>query len=1120
MMRRRTIQWVMVGALASLTSLVIIVCLSSGIPVLLEGRLEPEVYLLLTAFALALSVPLVYTELSLAHAIGMTAFLSLDERFYPAMTLALALGGIVGGIARVYRNRGREHRGANIRTVIYLTAQVTLSFYVAARTYVAFPGAMLPIPTPTSENWLALFVPLLVYTLLYLTVYFAIFTLQQYAESRNWRVLARESGLTIIVLLLLPVPFTFIAADVARANESFIFFTITITGTALAIFAFYVLSVVAQKQRRQLAEMQTLAAATDAVRGSLNLDGLLRTLYLQISQALQIDDFAVALRDEDTQQVRYPLVVQNGSTQTASQPPLDAVLIQQVIQTGQSLLVSDTIATPFTTSLPEHVTAWLGVPLLAGSTPSGALSVFSQDNRRHFTPDDVRLLTIIAGSASIAIENARLYTRNSLRAEQLSTLNQVARLLTGTLSPQEVLDTIVSSASTVSDAQGVAVYLLVVYDTKSVLHLVGSAGLSNTFTLAHPEPFMLAQIATGQQLMPLIIPDIGQDERTLPLRSLFATENIQALIELPLVIGDTYFGVVSLFFDRVQPALHENVDLLQAYATQAAQAIKNARAYDITDKALEQRVEQLYALAALGRVLNATLETKQVYDMMLNYALDSTRATRGAVVLKQDSGLWVAAQQHYPPETLNDPSLLEQGISGRVLQTGQPVHVDDVRTETGYLPLVPRTRSLLVVPMLKSRDVLGLILLESDEMAAFSESDTQFVAQMAYQAVVAADNTRLFQSVRETRDNLQEILNTMEEGLILIDASLKIALANPRVDLPGFQPEQLIGRSVRDLLLDETLAFAPRTGFQTPESVRRLLEQIQQPGEWHAYSPHNYEISDEQGRMRYVQRQIFPLRDDRDHIIGALLVFYDRTDERELARAQENVTQMLVHDLRSPLTAVTTSLRLLQQLVPADSDYKPIVEKTTEVSRRAIRKVLMRVDSLLDVAKMESGDIYLDRQPVDALTIIETVRTELMPLANEMHVTMRTDLAPDLPLLHVDADKVERMLLNLVDNALKYTPENGTITIRAQMDGDAGWMQLAVADEGPGIPDDYKQRLFDRFVQVSGRQGTRRGVGLGLAFCQLVTKSHGGRIWIEDNLPQGTVFLATLPVIAVSQVVE
>lgn len=1116
-MRRRTIQWVIVGALAGLTLLVIAVCIPAGIPVLAEGRLEPEVYLLLTAFAVALSVPLAYTELSLAHAIGMTAFLSLEERLYPAMTLAIALGGILGGLARMYRRHGRESRLSYLRMIVYLTAQVTLSYYVAARIYVALPGAVLPLATPTSENWLILLLPLLIYILLYMTVYFAIFTLQQYAESRNWRILAQESGLTIVVLLLLPVPFAFIAADVARADESFIFFTITATGTALAIFAFYMLSIIAQKQRQQLAEMQTLSVATAAIRGSLNLDSLLKTLYLQIGKALQIDHFTVALRDDEHSLIRYELVVQQGRTQPAGQTPVDAPLIQQVLQTGRPLLLEDTTASPFGTSLPESVTSWLGVPLLAGTQTLGAMAIFSQDNRRHFTPDDVRLLNIIAASASIAIENARLYTRNALRAEQLATLNQVSRLLTGTLSPQEVLDTIVSSASTVSDAQGVAVYLIAEYETKSTLRLVRSAGLSEHFASAAPAPFTTEQMVIGQRVSPLLIRDVQQDERTLSLRPLLNAENIQALAELPLAIGDTKFGVVALYFHRVQPALHEQADLLQAYATQAAQAIKNARAYDTTDKALEQRVEQLYALAALGRVLNATLETAQVYEVMLNYALDSTRATRGAVVLKNGAELRVAAQKHYPPEALQDPSLLEQGIPGRVLQSGQPVHVDDVRTDTGYLPLVPRTRSLLVVPVLKAREVLGLILLESDDIAAFTEGDTQFVSQMAYQAVVAADNTRLFQHVRETRDNLQEILNTMEEGLILIDASLKIALANERVDLPGFQSDDLIGRAVRDLLTDEKLAFATRTGFNTPDNVRRLLEQIQHPGEWHAYPPHNYEISDEHGRTRYIQRQIFPLRDEREHIIGALLVFYDRTDERELARAQETVTQMLVHDLRSPLSAVTTSLRLLQQLVPADSDYKAIVEKTTEVSRRAIRKVLMRVDSLLDVAKMESGDIYLDRQPVDVLTLIDAVHTELMPLANEMHVTMVIDLMPDLPMLNVDADKVERMLLNLVDNALKYTPEDSTITIRARMDGDAGWIQLSVSDEGPGVPDEYKSRLFDRFVQITGRQGTRRGVGLGLAFCQLVAKSHGGRIWIEDNHPKGTIFIATLPVVIVNE---
>jgi len=220
-----------------------------------------------------------------------------------------------------------------------------------------------------------------------------------------------------------------------------------------------------------------------------------------------------------------------------------------------------------------------------------------------------------------------------------------------------------------------------------------------------------------------------------------------------------------------------------------------------------------------------------------------------------------------------------------------------------------------------------------------------------------------------------------------------------------------------------------------------------------------------------------------------------------------------VHDLRSPLTAVTTSMRLLQELVPPDSDFRPLVQKTTDASRRALRKVLHRVDSLLDIAKIESGNLYLAREPIELNTLIENVITELQPLAVEIDVKFETDLPSDLPLLNADGDKVERMLLNLLDNALKYSPYETNIYVCARLDpGNPALMRIDVMDEGPGIPNEYKIRLFDRFVQVEGHNTVRRGVGLGLAFCKLVAEAHGGSIWIEDNMPRGTRFVFTLPI--------
>jgi len=437
--------------------------------------------------------------------------------------------------------------------------------------------------------------------------------------------------------------------------------------------------------------------------------------------------------------------------------------------------------------------------------------------------------------------------------------------------------------------------------------------------------------------------------------------------------------------------------------------------------------------------------------------------------------------------------------------------VSDTRSETGYLPLVAQTRSSLVAPLLKRQDVLGLILLEHDQPNAFSESDAHFVMQIANQAVIAVDNTLLFHAIREARDKMQVILNATDEAIVLLDENGSIALANPRVDMLGLDAEMLRDQPLAALLERDELDLTRRMGFANEERLKRLLHEITAPEDWQPIPPHVYEVPQPDLSVRYIERQVIPVRDERDLISGALLIFRDETEERELAQQRESLSQMIVHDLRSPLTSVTTSLRLLQELVPLDNNARPVVEKTTEASRRAIRKVLSRVDALLDISKMESGELYLDREPTALRPLVQSVQTELTPLANEMEVDLGINAPETLPRANIDSDKVERMILNLVDNALKYSPSGGTVEISiAPQDGK--FLQIVVSDRGPGVPDEYKQRLFDRYVQVAGRKSVRRGVGLGLAFCKLVAEAHGGRIWVEDNPGGGSIFKTTLPI--------
>jgi len=522
-------------------------------------------------------------------------------------------------------------------------------------------------------------------------------------------------------------------------------------------------------------------------------------------------------------------------------------------------------------------------------------------------------------------------------------------------------------------------------------------------------------------------------------------------------------------------------------------------------------------LEGIGRQLTSSIDLRKISEIILTKTTAITNAEAGLVSLYDEHGknLEAIIYAGYPHHAFDDKSVVQKGISQQALDTGQIQRINDVSKSETYVKLRETTKSQLTVPIVRDRKTLGYITLESDRIAGFSVEDSHFVSQITNQAVIAIDNARLFRRITEARDRMQIILDTMDEGLILIDYRGNIALANSRIKLLGLESEEVLEKYVPDLLIQPNMKFWEKIGFNAANDVDRLLQNLKTTGSWRPYTPHLYAAEGDDG-VAYVQRYIIPVPDENGHTMGALLVFYDKTEEQELDRARQELSRMIVHDLRSPLTSVMTSMKLLQEYVPKDTSYYKLVKTTTDASRRAIRKLLGRVDSLLDIAKMESGRLELDRDLVELEGIVENVVHELRPLANELDIALVTQIDDDVPLLNVDMDKVERLLLNLVDNALKYSPMESKVIIRAGLQNEVGrepeFIRVDVVDNGPGVPDNYKESLFNSFVQVEGRKKVRRGVGLGLAFCKLVAEAHHGRIWVENNPGGGSIFAFTLPI--------
>ncbi len=889
---------------------------------------------------------------------------------------------------------------------------------------------------------------------------------------------------------------------------------------ALGGLTFYSAVYLRQRLRRRADEVEALAAVGQALRADQGIETLLRTVYEQVRGLLQVDDFAVVLQEGGT--LRALLLVRGG--QVIQRPPgapwPAGTLVDVVLDTRSPLLLGpNTPARAYHPGLSPadlRECGWLGVPLLIGGRLLGALTLGWHHPSRVPGPEQLAALNVIASAAAAAIGNHQYYSQQAERMRQLATLNQVLNLLTETLSPDDVLDTVISSASAISaEATAIAVYRGA--GPGSALELVRSAGLSERFTAAPPQPLLIPEPDAGQ---PVVVADAAQDPRAAHLRALLAREGKAAWVELPLLVAGRSLGVIVVYFDAPQTFTGEAVELLRAFANQAAQAIQNAELYAGTYRALEERVRQLSTLADVGREMTATLDLQAIAQRTLAAAVAATDAAAGSVILLDEKRAAPAVHAHtgYPDGAFSQPEQAAGGITSRVLYTGQPALHADARADPDYLALDPRLCALLCVPINWRGAVVGAITVESARPAAFTEAHRAFLAQLANQVVIAAENARLFARVREARDRMLVILRTMREPIILIDSGGVIAMANPRVDVIGLDAASLVGRSLRELLADPALGAA--LGFTNERELERLVRALRASAAPLVAESYAYSLT-VGGKELYLQRQVIPVRGEDGAMVGALLVYYNQTEQREMEQAREEFARMIVHDLRSPLTAVITSVTLLAEIVPPDNEYADAIVKTANASRRAIRKLLNRVDSLLDISRLQSGQMALEREPADLSVLVDAVWTQLGPLAHELGVALVGQVPAGTALLDIDADKVERVLLNLVDNALKFSPSGGHIVIRLHPAGTNGaparFCRVDVCDSGPGIPAEDRAFIFERFAQVRSQRARRRGSGLGLTFCKLVVEAHGGRIWVDDNPGGGSVFSFTLPVATIDR---
>jgi two-component system, NtrC family, sensor histidine kinase KinB len=262
-------------------------------------------------------------------------------------------------------------------------------------------------------------------------------------------------------------------------------------------------------------------------------------------------------------------------------------------------------------------------------------------------------------------------------------------------------------------------------------------------------------------------------------------------------------------------------------------------------------------------------------------------------------------------------------------------------------------------------------------------------------------------------------------------------------------------------------------------------------------------------RRSFVRQVKLPVQSKEGILLGELVVFHDISEERELEQLREDYTHMLVHDLRSPLTGILNGLAMVRRgLVGTINDAQA---QSLDIAYNSGQAMLRMVNTLLDISKMEAGQMTLDRQPCSLYEVVDSALERVVPLAASSNINLENGLPSGLPLVEIDREKIIRVLQNLLDNALKFTPDRGTVRVAGDVNQPAhpGQVVLSVTDTGPGIPEQYRQRIFEKFGQIKDRKV--KGTGLGLTFCKLTVEAHTGEIWVESEEGKGSTFLFTLP---------
>ncbi len=561
-----------------------------------------------------------------------------------------------------------------------------------------------------------------------------------------------------------------------------------------------------------------------------------------------------------------------------------------------------------------------------------------------------------------------------------------------------------------------------------------------------------------------------------------------------ILLRHEYLAIGVLSVENSQQMFGQaEADLLTEIGLPAAISLHNARLLD----------EQQYQIDILSHIQALTLRLAGAVDAssVAWAVLETTRDILGVqeVALYHVAGERFEAILSLHRDQFNDnprQKRLTSATAIKAAQTGKP--------QVAHQPVI-----CVGVPVERGDKITEVLAAAFIEHHTLRHHDLNTLTLLASQTGAHLNTVELHQQIRAVSDHLRVTINSARDGVVLLDQEGRLTDCNPSAErLLGIDKEIFLGKPFVAMLTSLMEANELNGLGYSRSQLTELTRQLRLEPKRITRRQFAQVIG---GQQVFIEEIGSPVIDADNQVIGRLLVLRDNTEQKLLADFRDEITHMAVHDLRGPLTAIINGIDMTLTLGLDSAPEEN--ERVLRLSLESARGLMRIVDSLLDVAKLENRRMPIRAQAIGAADLIAGVRETLANSLQDAQIQLDMALPDDLPLLNVDVDLMRRVLVNLLDNALRFTPQGEKIRIDAERDGDQQVI-LRVSDSGPGIPEAERALIFERYRQSSGTQPLRgsKGTGLGLTFCRLAVEAHGGRIWAEAarDLP-GACFAIRLP---------